>query len=202
MTLESRWILSLFLLASVGCERGCGWGWLRAHGVGGALPISGRGALPIEGLDCPDGLARCVEGTVETSRLAVIPQPCRGPESVCACPWERAASSCERGCVADGIEVVIDRAQATTQLCAPRRDANTAIAWRAVLANPKTAPPAPTCDEGQLYRCTAGSVVDCAAHVVLASCTRGCFADGAAIDESAPELPIAREAAFAIFCSR
>ncbi|HXN33212.1 MAG TPA: hypothetical protein VN894_15175 [Polyangiaceae bacterium] len=164
-------------------------------------PPSGSGALPMDALDCPDGLARCSGGTVDASRLARIAQPCRGPESACTCPWERVAS-CARECVADGLEVVIDRARAATQLCAPEPGAKEGPAWKGPAVDPTTAPAAAACDEGQLYRCAAGSVIDCAAHVVRASCARGCFAEGAAIEESAHVEPASREAAFAILCSR
>ena len=61
---------------------------------------------------------------------------------------------------------------------------------------------ASSCEEGQLYRCAGGLVVDCAAHVVLAVCTHGCFAEGAAIEEDAQDESVSREAAFAILCSR
>jgi hypothetical protein len=146
-------------------------------------------------VDCPDGLARCVEGSVEASRLAVLPQPCHGAESVCTCPWDLVAW-CRQGCAADGLEVVMERARAGRQLCAPDLDAGTA---RSTAMTRHVGP----CDEGQLYLCTAGLVIDCAAHAVVASCVRGCFAEGATIDERMTERSsVPREAAFAILCSR
>jgi len=188
-------------LGSIGCERGCGWGWLREHGVAGAPRARGSSALPTDGLDCPDGLARCADGEVEASRLARIAQPCRGPESACTCPWEPVAT-CAHGCVADGLEVIIERSLAATQLCAPETGPPSRPSWKGpVVVGPTTEPPA-GCDVGQLYRCAGGVVVDCAAHLVAASCSRGCFAEGAAIDEGDRDEPVRREAAFAILCSR
>ena len=197
----SRHVPFLIALASIGCQRGCGWDWLREHGVGGPPP-SASGTVPMNVLDCPDGLARCFDGTVEASRLLGIAQPCRGPESVCTCPWDR-VGYCARGCAADGIEVVIDRTHAARQLCAPEPDANPndATSWKRRVVD-AMAPPAASCDEAQLYRCARGLVVDCAVHVVLAACTRGCFAEGAAIEADAQDESVSREAAFAILCSR
>jgi hypothetical protein len=182
----------LWALMSTACERGCGWGWLRQNGVGGPPPPpTAPGALPMSVVDCPDGIARCAEGSVEASRLARISQPCGGPESACTCPWEPVAR-CGHGCVAEGLEVVMDRAHAATQLCAPEPDAG--------LIRPTGPQAFGTCEEGQLYRCRAATVVDCAAHMIAASCMHECFAEGASIDEGAGS--VTREAAFAILCSR
>jgi len=189
----------LLALGSLGCERGCARSWLRDHGVGGPTATSTPGHVPVAGIDCPDGIARCTEGTVETSRLARIGQPCRGPETACSCPWDR-VGDCARGCVADGLEVVMDRSQATRQLCLPDPTA-TASRMRGQSAD-DAGPPAATCEEGQLYRCANGFVVDCSAHAVLGSCTRGCFTEGASIGEVAREETVSRVAAFAILCSR
>lgn len=143
-------------------------------------------------LDCPDGLARCTGGIVEASRLATVPQPCKGPPETCICPWER-LGECEHRCVVDGLEMVVDRALALPQLCAPPVDSGT-------LARIATgAPQAADCDEDVAYRCSGGAVVACAEHRVVATCESGCFADGAEI-ESDPQ--VGREAAFAILCSR
>jgi hypothetical protein len=96
---------------------------------------------------------------------------------------------------------VIDRARAATQLCAPARDGGALV--RAMHA------PAAPCDEGQLYRCSLGTIVDCHATATIASCLRGCVVDGASIETSepvplvggAPAPPVEREDAFAILCS-
>ncbi len=144
-------------------------------------------------MDCPDGLARCSDGIVEVSRLAMIALPCTTPEKSCACPWE-AAGTCAAGCVADAVELVIDRGLAVTQLCAPSDGADwklTVTCLGQVAADP--------CEESQLYRCAGGMVIDCNAHRVAASCRHGCFAQGAFVDD---EGPIGREAAFPILCSR
>ncbi|HEX8790493.1 MAG TPA: hypothetical protein VF765_06045 [Polyangiaceae bacterium] len=175
------------------CERGCAKGWFEKHGVGeqGFAP---QGAAPMNALDCPDGLARCTGGVVEASRLASIPQPCKGAPESCVCPWER-LGACEERCVADGLEMVVDRAVALPQLCAPGPDSGTL----ARIATGTGAPQPAECDEDVAYRCSAGAVVACAEHRVVGACERGCFAEGT---EVGADVPINREAAFAILCSR
>lgn len=147
----------------------------------------------MDATDCPDGLARCSGGVVEGSRLAMIPQPCKGAPETCVCPWER-LGECERGCVADGVEIVADRGVALPQLCAP-----TAAVDSGTVARNATAPQAADCDEDVAWRCTGGAVVACAEHRVVGICERGCFAEGTDIGS---DVPIGREAAFAILCSR
>jgi hypothetical protein len=171
-------------LALAGCERGCA-------GKGMSLSSS-TGAIPQPAVDCPDGLARCEEGAVSVSRLATLPVPCRGAAGACTCPWE-ALAACPRGCAADGVEVVVERARATSQLCAPESDAG-AFAGRPWSAMDAGESP---CEEGDRYRCAAGRVIDCEASAV-GLCPRGCFAEGTAIDDDG----VNREAAFAILCSR
>jgi hypothetical protein len=172
------------------CERGCAKGWFEKHGVGeqGFAP---RGAAPMNAVDCPDGLARCNGGVVEASRLATIPQPCKGSPESCVCPWER-LGACEGGCVADGLEMAVDRALALPQLCAPGADSGS-------LARIATTPQPADCDEGVAYRCSAGAVIACEDHRIAGVCERGCFAEGA---EVGGEFPLRREPAFAILCSR
>ncbi len=174
--------------ALASCDRGCEG--LVARGLG-ASP-SATAALPRPVVDCPDGLARCEEGTVSVSRLATLPVPCQGPASACSCPWE-AVEACPEGCVADGVEVVAPRALAATQLCAPGRDAG-------AVAAPLTLPDAgeSLCDEGDRYLCAGGRVVECASRSVVGWCLRGCFAERTSIDDDG----VSREAAFAILCSR
>ena len=189
------WATVLYVaLAPAACEPGCGRAWLGAHGVGGApsQPGGTPAILPLRGLDCPDGLARCTEGTVEASSLAVIAQPCRGPESACACPWEP-VGACERGCVADRLEIIIERDAAAAQLCAP-----VGHAFVPPAVGDSLAPPG--CDEGQLYRCAARVVADCLHRRAIGSCLRGCFAEGASIEDDVGDL--SREAALAILCLR
>ena len=145
----------------------------------------------MNGVDCPDGLARCTGGLVEASRLAILPQPCRGSPEQCTCPWERLAE-CHRGCVADGLEVVVEREKASAQLCAPEADAGATARILAV-----TSPSG--CEEEDLFRCAGGAVVSCSESAVVAICARGCSVEGASIDRG---QPVSREAAFAILCSR
>ena len=188
-----------------GCERGCTRDWLVERGLGAPTPTA-LGPMPLNAVDCPDGLARCEEGVVSASRLATVPMPCRSPSGDCACPWDR-VGECATGCLADGAEVALERARATAQLCVPAPN-------HAPFATPLGSPPAggspapavvdalgeagATCDEGDRYRCAGGRVVDCASGSPVAQCVRGCFSEGASIDDDA----VSREAAFAILCSR
>jgi hypothetical protein len=165
---------------------------LREHGVGGPPPPTMPGSLPTDVIDCPDGLARCNQGHVETSRLAVVARDCRGPEDACTCPWDP-AGVCRNGCAADGLELVMERAMALAQLCAMIPDAGP-------VGVEAKGPIQSTCEEGQLYRCVAGAVVDCVTQWIVGSCVRGCVAPGASIDDDG--IPVRREAAFAILCSR
>ncbi|HZU84867.1 MAG TPA: hypothetical protein VE987_18175 [Polyangiaceae bacterium] len=185
------WIAAV-VLATAACERGCGWGWLRERGLVSSPVPRTAGRSPTGAVDCPDGLARCEDGVVSASRLAALPQPCRGPEAACACPWEQ-VGACERGCVAEGLVVVVDPGAAMAQLCAAPPDA--APSFRAV----DDIRPA-WCEEEQLYRCAGGLVTDCGAHAVVASCVRRCIAEDAWIERGAAR--VGREAAFAILCSR
>jgi hypothetical protein len=142
-------------------------------------------------VDCPDGLARCSDGVVEVSRLAMIPQPCRGSAEQCTCPWER-LRECEQGCVVEGVEVVLERGKALAQLCAPPPDAGPMA--RALST---TAPGG--CEDEELYRCAGGAVVGCADHTVVGMCLQGCAVEGASVGV---DMPVTREGAFAILCSR
>jgi hypothetical protein len=130
---------------------------------------------------------------VEVSRLAAISQPCKGQPKDCACPWDRIATCPGGVCVADGVELVVERAHAATQLCAPGPDAGVLA-----LSPPPGALPTAPCDEGELYKCAGGTVIACTANAVVAQCLRGCDAEGAGIDEEAVD----RVAAVAILCSR
>jgi hypothetical protein len=189
--MPSRLLVFLFTLSLFGCERGCARSWFRDHGVGseGQRQPPGSGAL--NAIDCPDGLARCNDGIVEASRLAMITQPCRGSPEQCACSWER-VTECDRGCVVDGVEVIVERAKASVQLCAPEPDAG-AIARVLTVTSPSR------CDEDQQYRCAGGGVVACAEGAVIGTCVRGCSVEGASVGG---ELAVSREAAYAILCSR
>lgn len=121
--------IALAAVALGGCERGCLASWLSDRGVGGATPESaGRGTpaqpLDLGGIDCSDGLLRCIEGQVEASRLAHIPNSCvktGGAEKrggSCTCPWDSVAV-CPSGCVEDGVEIVAWPDAGSLQLCRP-----------------------------------------------------------------------------------
>jgi hypothetical protein len=160
-----------------------------------AIPSFGSESLPLRAVDCPDGLAHCENGMVSVSRLAILPMPCHGPPSACTCPWE-VADECASGCAADGVELTVERARDTIQLCAPGPDAG-------AYAAPLEAPPSPPvsqalCDEGERYRCADGRIIECASSLAIGRCVKGCFAEGTSIGDDA----VSREAAFAILCSR
>ena len=183
--------LLLLACASGGCERGCARDWLDENGGRPGAP-SPRGSLPLDAVDCPDGLARCESGVVSASRMATVPARCHGPPSVCECPWDPVAT-CDAGCTAEGVEVVVERGRARPQLCAP-------VAGTAPFAVPRQPPAAAAapCDEGERYECRGAAVIECASNTVVATCLRGCDEDGGAIDDDG----VNRVAAFAILCSR
>jgi hypothetical protein len=189
--IHTPFLISSLLIFACGCERGCARSWFEEHGVGSEGRRTPPGSAALNAVDCPDGLARCNEGSVEASRLAMIAQPCRGSPEQCSCPWERVAE-CDRGCVVDGLEVVVEREKARVQLCAAEADAG-AIARTLAVTSPAR------CEEEQLFRCAGGAVVACAESAVVGVCVRGCFAEGASVDG---EQAVSREAAFAILCSR
>jgi hypothetical protein len=130
-------------------------------------------------IDCPDGLARCVGGVVETSRLARIPMPCTKTETPadCTCPWV-ALADCPRGCAAEGVPLVVTPDRAKARLCAP--DPSSPVSRPA----PDAVAPPGACN-GEGYRCLGSLVVSCVAvdagaltpHVVSA-CLQGCAHDG------------------------
>jgi hypothetical protein len=155
------------------------------------------GALPRPAIDCPDGLARCEEGTVSVSRLATLSLPCTGPATACSCPWE-AVAACPDGCAADGVELVVDRARAARQLCALGDGGVIATSPGAAPGGVDAAAAETPCDEGDRYVCAGGRVVECASRGAVGLCLRGCFADGTSIGDDG----VSREAAFAILCSR
>jgi hypothetical protein len=131
-------------------------------------------------LDCPDGLARCVDGVIEVSRLATIALPCNAPADKCQCPWDR-IGNCDHGCVVDDLDLVMPRTRAFAQLCAP--------AAADVIARPPAqgiALPSGVCG-GELYRCVGGTIVVCndgpGDPIALATCVRGCAEEASALDE-------------------
>jgi hypothetical protein len=199
------WVVGAFV-ALAGCDRGCD-GCLGKAGTG-ATPSLGLESLPLRAVDCPDGLARCENGVVSVSRLAILPMPCPGPPGACTCPWET-VDECASGCAADGVELTVERARARTQLCAPGPDDRAYAAPLDATPSPPVAPapwdatpsppvaPAP-CEEGERYRCAGGHVIECASNLALGRCVKGCFAEGTSIGDDA----VSRETAFAILCSR
>ncbi|MBX3192732.1 MAG: hypothetical protein KF819_37460 [Labilithrix sp.] len=120
-------LIALLALALSGCERGCAGSWLAqqgsspssgGEGPGGSAARDAASAL-LEGTDCGDGLARCVEGRLESSLAAHLPHPCRETErGRCVCPWE-SIGRCAAGCVRSGLEIVATPEVARAQLCRP-----------------------------------------------------------------------------------
>lgn len=201
--------LSVFLfLPLLGCQRGCLSSWL-ANGLsnGGIMddPKSGGGggslALPLAlgAVDCPDGLARCVGGALETSRLARRPDPCTGSPEKCACPWDK-VQTCPTGCAADGVTVVMAPELAPIQLCAP---APGDVFVRPLAPHPGGAASAPTlgaaCGE-ERFRCIASTVMACSPVPPrpLGVCIKGCVVEGQGLDEDG----VGDEAAMGILCVR
>lgn len=120
----------MLLVVGSGCERGCLSRWLENHGAGGReLPRTERERdvpardLNLAGIDCSDGLLRCVDGQVEASRRAHLPYPCTVVDGLkrnaCVCPWDPVVR-CTTGCTDDGLEVIAPVSDAgAEQLCRP-----------------------------------------------------------------------------------
>jgi hypothetical protein len=192
-------VISVLALAACvcGCQKGWLANWIRERGPGAktATPVT-----MMNGVDCPDGLARCVGGVVEVSHVARIPRPCPSTHpDECQCPWE-AVENCPLGCTEDGTEVVTPPERAAARLCAP--DPMNPPA-RPVVGG--IAPPG-ACEEArdEVYRCIGSFVVACTPGDVgvearvLAACVRGCFLEG----ESLGEEEAGPEAAARILCAR
>jgi hypothetical protein len=124
-----RWQpLVLLLLGLSACEGDCRARHLVRRWSGAkspddaAAPWSTRDqGMDLTGTDCSDGLLRCVDGVVEASRRAHLPNPCGpGPENqACRCPWD-VVTRCFSGCAAEGLEVLGEAADGgAAQLCRP-----------------------------------------------------------------------------------
>jgi hypothetical protein len=168
-------------LGTGGCQRGCLLTWLRQSGaVQDHEGIRGSGSLRLQYVDCPDGLARCVDGVVESSRLFRHPDPCSASAEECSCPWVK-GERCTSGCVSEGTEVVLPPDEADHQLCAPpggRADLYARPAFA-------PAPSDPGCDGDERYHCFGGVVVRCdeAAVRALSVCLRGCAEERQTLDQ-------------------
>jgi hypothetical protein len=181
-------VLCFVLACLAGCERGCAKSWLADRGIGGDPRTSPSAIVPLNAIDCPDGLARCRDGVVEASLLATVPAPCVG--EACACPWTRVAT-CERGCTADGVEMVVERDEAEDRLCAPTAGA---LALPAQATTPLT-----PCDI-RGYRCDGAVLEQCdddgAPPRAVAVCTHRCA--GATIDADG----VTNDQAISLLCAR
>lgn len=181
----------LLALLTTGCERGCLSSWLAERGVGPAPTGATTWApqLPLSGVDCPEGLARCSSGIVSVSRAFHYSEPCKGPPEQCQCPWER-LTDCPRGCAADGVEIDVPRHRAAAQLCAPAPDE---IFARSPSLDAKLA----LCEA--TYMCTGGTVRACGPPpAAVATCTKGCAVDGQELEEEG----VTASAATALLCAR
>jgi hypothetical protein len=150
-----------------------------------------RGSLRLQEVDCPAGLARCVEGAVEIAQVFRHPEPCTGQAEQCACPWQ-VVGRCPGACVSDGVSLPLTAARAVRQLCAPG-PADPAAGQPPPLGSP---PPVACGDEP--YRCTGSKVVACPAARIVASCTTGCSEEGQTLDDPVVDDP----AAVYLLCSR
>jgi hypothetical protein len=179
------------LLLVAGCDKGCA---ARVDEMGNSRTDpngTGKGSLPLRGVDCPDGLSRCAGQAVQASRLYTYELPCKGTAEQCTCPWDNVAG-CERGCVAENVELVMKKDRAALQLCAPGAGD--------VLTGP---PPkdlvfaAMLCDSAS-YRCSQGVVVKCGEGepLALAACVRGCADEDTVVGDD----EATRDQAFAILC--
>lgn len=192
--------LAVATLAILGCDRGC---LARVTGRGEPPPDPG-GVTALDGTDCSDGLARCVEGRLELARAAHLPYPCGKPGEatrVCACPWET-VDRCRNGCALDGTTVFAegDAGVVLTQLCRPDE----------VVARPVNAadPPAAGVCNTEGWACVNGVVRACAGAGMpiqpLAVCIHGCEAATGLPEGESPPLVEGKsvDGATAILCRR
>lgn len=214
MTRAARGLALVVELGMLGalpaCERGCvareRIDEVRrgvAPGAGGAGPSGSVGHIDLGGTDCSDGLARCVHGTLEVSRLAHLPSPCVSPgaspersAAACACPWE-SAGPCRQGCALEGALVVVPPEAARAQLCKPAPDELTARPPRAdELARVDVCPEdGARCRDGIVHRCErAGSP-----SRVLGACMLGCATEVAGVEAGEAETT---DGLLAILCRR
>jgi hypothetical protein len=174
---RATWLVLPSWLLLAGCERGCAKSWLAERGIGESPKTSPSAIVPLNALDCPDGLARCRDGVVEVSVLATIPHPCAGAPESCVCPWTQ-LGTCGHACTVDGLELVVEREHAEAQLCAP-------AAADALSRAPDATTPLVPCDV-RGYRCDGNVLEQCdddgATPRALAVCTHRCAEPGGVID--------------------
>jgi hypothetical protein len=164
--------------------------WLTSHEVDPHSSSKG-GSLRLHEIDCPAGLARCVEGAIEISQPFRHPDPCKGGVELCACPWQ-VVGRCPGACVADGVSLAVTPSRAERQLCA------VGPADSPVAQPPPAGSPAPVSCGEEPYRCSEAKVVACPAQRVVAVCLKGCAEEGETLDE-----PSVDDAAAVYFlCSR
>jgi hypothetical protein len=190
-------VVALAALPLAGCKRGWLADWLKGHNATSEPPPA---AAPfVNAVDCPDGLARCIGGVVEVSRVARVPQPCPpgAEKKTCTCPWD-AVDKCDRGCAAEGAEVVAPPDRAAARVCAS--DPLNPVARPAPLA----VAPSGACDDDG-YRCVQSLVVACDEAEdagwrarVVAACARGCVHEGESLREEEADF----EGATRILCAR
>lgn len=183
-------ILAAALLALPACERGCAWKYLGKAGVG--RPVAPGGAqgpgLAADEIDCPDGLARCVAGVVETSQLARRPRVCHGSTETCECPWTR-SERCPSACIAESVVLSVGSGRAAAQLCAPApAEPRFARPSASGMAPPPNEAERSRCDEGAAFVCEASRVIDCREGRVLGTCVGGCGPDPALDAVDGPAL--------------
>jgi hypothetical protein len=194
-------VLMAFALA--GCARGCLSTWLEEHAFVPARPANAnkpKGIAQLRSVDCADGLARCVGGVVEVSRLSSHPDPCSGPREACECPWDR-LEACSQGCVAEDVEVVLPRERAQAQLCAPDPGAAYSLPVRgrsADTSDPSASADEETCGDDR-YACAASAILSCepSPHVV-ARCLKGCAVEGVSLEDDS----VTEAVAVALLCAR
>lgn len=113
------------------------------------LSTAPDGGLALDLVDCPDGLARCVDGQLQKSKLGAVP-----PNATC--PWIPAGE-----CPGDCVEGLVVEETKAAQLC--RLEAGP---WQLRRA-------AEDCGEAR-WKCASNRVIDCELKSMVAVCTKGC----------------------------
>ncbi|HEX7664756.1 MAG TPA: hypothetical protein VF407_09600 [Polyangiaceae bacterium] len=165
-------VLTVFLLALCGCERGCLAKWWEGHvKTTDEKPPQLTGTPNEEHVGCVAGFVRCMGGKIQVSKDAPN-APCT-PEG-CLCPWEDTGTCAQ--CVVDGVPFELE-ADAGAQLCAPENETTVILSHeRSVLDAGDVG-----CEKEGFF-CANGVVSSCETPE-LVRCTHGCaFAEDLSVD--------------------
>lgn len=172
-------VLVLLGVGLCGCERGCLMRELSDRGKSPGLAAPSAQAFDLTGIDCSDGLLRCANGLVESSRIAHLPTQCmkagKSPEkqaAECTCPWE-VVVSCRTACAEESLEVTAVKSDADArQLCRPEMPVARPVLGVDEASIEVCSDEGTTCRDGIVRICDSGG----APSRPIAYCIFGCAA--------------------------